>query len=568
MQTLPDLASCSEAFHLEPFPAFRMMEVAFDNLQLAQRLATWALSHSRTCNLRSVVDEEWQSMNAVVQHREEEALPDPPVQRGHKACRTYGIALCTTRGRKVYQFRNKFLQLLKALCKRKQVESRLLLQEGYIVVLFIQTPLPEETARPSFLLKRLSQAMQAEAEPLGEEAKAALSAPRQWFHVGLHYWKPYRPTFQRLQEVGEEEQHVKLQQTGEFYTEFDLFSQMPLECQWSVVLHRIVSTEAPVAYLQPSCCWVEALPGEAELCWSGGIKRRSKRQQAAGPKAKAQRAAQTQGEEQEMQSGVSLAETEVATREAEPEAMDSDSGSDLADEAEGEGEEQQEMEADAAEKQLEEQLQEVVDTWPRAHATEEALQDSLLLDTLLAPDNEHEEAITEAVLAETLADVAEEEPAPEVAEEQAQMPDAPLPPQPPAPADPLRRGGRSFVGLREKSEHSVTVPGGKVAYYHKGKFFQASCSNPAHVPKCVLSRSAEGGRKPSQGRPLGFLVAWLCQGVELPDKATHWNREAWPDHDARLACRQGLPLVEGGVDLLLCERERREGEGEEPEAIP
>ena len=135
-------------------------------------------------------------------------------------------------------------------------------------------------------------------------------------------------------------------------------------------------------------------------------------------------------------------------------------------------------------------------------------------------------------------------------------------------APPAGRAARREVSARGKSEQTVSVPGGRVSFYRKGNFFQATCSNPAHLPKCVLSRSAEEGRKPSQGRPLGFLVAWLAKGAELPDKSSHWNKDHWPSHEERLACRRQLAVVEGGEGLLLSERVQRPDEGEEPEAIP
>ena len=67
LQGAPDLAPLSAALHPEPFGAFRLVHVAFENLPKALHIASWAASHSRTCNLRSVLDGEWQSNTAVVQ---------------------------------------------------------------------------------------------------------------------------------------------------------------------------------------------------------------------------------------------------------------------------------------------------------------------------------------------------------------------------------------------------------------------------------------------------------------------------------------------------------------------
>ena len=58
---------------------------------------------------------------------------------------------------------------------------------------------------------------------------------------------------------------------------------------------------------------------------------------------------------------------------------------------------------------------------------------------------------------------------------------------------------------RLAAEVVVQVEGGFLSYYRQG-VFTATCSNPLHQ-RCVLTRTAKGGRSEAQGRPLGLLTA-------------------------------------------------------------
>jgi hypothetical protein len=96
----------------------------------------------------------------------------------------------------------------------------------------------------------------------------------------------------------------------------------------------------------------------------------------------------------------------------------------------------------------------------------------------------------------------------------------------------------------------------------------AVCNNPLHGSQCVISRSSFAGHKRSQGRPLGFLVAWLNLGQDLDSRESHWDKAGWPSQEVRMQHRCVLESLPGGQDILSFERELRDGEDIEPVDIP
>ena len=98
--------------------------------------------------------------------------------------------------------------------------------------------------------------------------------------------------------------------------------------------------------------------------------------------------------------------------------------------------------------------------------------------------------------------------------------------------------------------------------------FYATCKN-LHHGRCVASRSAHEGRKPAQGRPLGFLAAWIAKGDSCSDQVQH--KKLQPSQADRLAARCDLAKPEQAdllPEFLAKERPRRADEAEEPEGCP
>ena len=131
----------------------------------------------------------------------------------------------------------------------------------------------------------------------------------------------------------------------------------------------------------------------------------------------------------------------------------------------------------------------------------------------------------------------------------------------PPPQPPLLHIGR------QPAEQRIAVDGGSITFYLLKQVFTATCRNPAHG-RCVLTRTAERGTRPSQGRPLGLLAAWLFMGQDLPSKESHWDRHTWPNQATRFYHRKKLAETESGKQLLAEERPCDDGEPEEPVAFP
>ncbi len=74
---------------------------------------------------------------------------------------------------------------------------------------------------------------------------------------------------------------------------------------------------------------------------------------------------------------------------------------------------------------------------------------------------------------------------------------------------------------------------------------------------------------PCQGRPLGYLAAWLLQDKNLMHRIYRENHiyepHAQPPRVDRVMARNMLKDIEGIENLFECERPRRDGEPEEPE---
>ena len=119
----------------------------------------------------------------------------------------------------------------------------------------------------------------------------------------------------------------------------------------------------------------------------------------------------------------------------------------------------------------------------------------------------------------------------------------------------------------------VMVPGGEIHLYrataHSKKRFIAFCDTHKKN-KCTMQRSAEEhakGTNSAQGRPLGFLMAWLKDGLDN-DYEHHHECSRFQGYDERCEGRVVLGGTPGGAALISEERPQRDGEGVEPIECP
>ena len=148
------------------------------------------------------------------------------------------------------------------------------------------------------------------------------------------------------------------------------------------------------------------------------------------------------------------------------------------------------------------------------------------------------------------------------------------PPLPPPMAAP--EAGEGQKKKRQAALAVVFVPGGKLTYYYSAKnaICTAECRNKSHG-RCVMTKTMRGradktnARLRGQGRPVGYLAAWLAKGAEYVSKAQHWAVENQPTFAERRAARD-LVKADEAVDarqLFAGESSASEG-GSEPERVP
>ena len=140
--------------------------------------------------------------------------------------------------------------------------------------------------------------------------------------------------------------------------------------------------------------------------------------------------------------------------------------------------------------------------------------------------------------------------------------DAPPPPaahpEGHAKAAPRRGGGRTG-----QETLRFAAPSGSIVWYAHSQDMTAFCSAPGHV-ECRKTRTARPGIRPGQGRPLGFLMAWLEKGHEHVDQQSHVHH-CRVTHEERRDGRLLLMQQAGWEEIANKERPQR---GDEPEEEP
>ena len=132
-------------------------------------------------------------------------------------------------------------------------------------------------------------------------------------------------------------------------------------------------------------------------------------------------------------------------------------------------------------------------------------------------------------------------------------------------------GGRSrgaLAGRRVMAACNAHLPGGRLAFYASTGCFQATCDQH---PSCSITRVGSKARpsllKPSRGKPLGLMVAWLLKAAECPTKEAHEALLSSLDLETRRAARQRLLEEPSGAAMVSFERDPEAGEPELPDGL-
>ena len=127
--------------------------------------------------------------------------------------------------------------------------------------------------------------------------------------------------------------------------------------------------------------------------------------------------------------------------------------------------------------------------------------------------------------------------------------------------------------------YHVIIPECGALWFWRSQGFYGICQDPNHLSvnldagldpltiagdRCVKfrTRMRRGKGNVTRGRPCGFLVAWVQEGMFWNHAHEHKTlyKFSWED---RVAARRYLATLPGGITLLRCERRQDEGEDEE-----
>ncbi|CAK0794624.1 unnamed protein product, partial [Prorocentrum cordatum] len=123
------------------------------------------------------------------------------------------------------------------------------------------------------------------------------------------------------------------------------------------------------------------------------------------------------------------------------------------------------------------------------------------------------------------------------------------------------------AGVEPAAAHFIEVEGGRIVYNAKKLDLIAECRDASHV-KCRKHRTIKHGPRPQQGRPIGYLVAWLRKHAEYGSQLTHGSCN-WISKEDRVAARAAFAGMGPRAQALLAiERPRRPGEAAEPDVCP
>lgn len=157
-----------------PSPKGAMLQVdGVPDLERLQQAVSWAYS-SKSSNLSACLAQSWAQMHRTVLDGQ---CPPCDETRPTSECLAAGCCVCTGSGKDLKKLKNKFLSEMKTAFQMG-TSQRQLLVDGAAVVRFSGGA---------------KQASAADGEPLVEQDV--------WLLIGLMYFKPYRPTFHRLEEV-------------------------------------------------------------------------------------------------------------------------------------------------------------------------------------------------------------------------------------------------------------------------------------------------------------------------------------------------------------------------------
>jgi hypothetical protein len=177
-ELFPELSDVSK--HLEAIPSFTfpVFKYAPPLVDCGSKLASWA-SDADDASLKDTLLATWDRDSSQVLDATVPAVKDDPLEeklrKMTEQCLQRGFCVCCPQGRKVLRMENLYKGAIRP-CFSRQAQHHRLIADGHIVIMLD----PEYVGTVDV-----------------DEDEGAL-AEQQWFHVGMHYFKPVRSTFLAL----------------------------------------------------------------------------------------------------------------------------------------------------------------------------------------------------------------------------------------------------------------------------------------------------------------------------------------------------------------------------------
>eukprot|EP00971_Amphidinium_carterae_P098272 1944163-Amphidinium_carterae.1 len=538
LQQFPELCPLQKHLKVIPHGFLKLVSMDFSDISIATSIAEWACKHSKNSNLRRALQDDWDRKNRVI--LEQAAGVDVAVPPLPKLCNQYACPSCCPSMKTKKRFRVAFLRLLKETFPRSVPDQKQALSEGHIVfkVVVEGADTPADTCWAQEIATMLGEDV--------DDAEQEHAPSPQWYHIALQYFKPYRPTCQKLLHVKTDGQgRHTLQQSFEYVQDVEIFKGIAEKHICNVQFFRMVMTVEPVVAYQPMQCVVELASEPIQL------KPRVIRTRAARQVHEHELAADFQVSEDSSDGDEDMSQLDDLLAQMHDTFLD----------------EQEERVATADGGGNE--------SFPLFSSDMNSMID--LAESLDGFDADSEPDMEEAVAEDFTEKV--EMPLPSGAASSSLGPvhtDQHALQSQVATTMPGRAAVSSIAGPRFTAEAVCFVQTtGKISFHLSKNAFEAVCNKHKNCVLTRVARPAKAGKTVSAaGRPLGFLTSWLLLaqilGAECSSKEEHWDKAKWREsltEQKRKDARCLLASLPGGNLLAEHERVRADGEPEEPVSI-
>lgn len=175
VEALPGLAK--HTLTPEPVGQTPTFDVQGSDAMEVIKATAWAQSAARSCNLAATMAQDWRA-----QHMPAQPVVGPIAKHDAdvvSACYIAGVCLCSGSGPKVRVVAELFLkQMKKQFSRASNFQGKLL--DGRVVARFIG---------------------ETDTDAAGDNPDLGNGCCDMWYHIGMHYLNPYRPTFMKVLEA-------------------------------------------------------------------------------------------------------------------------------------------------------------------------------------------------------------------------------------------------------------------------------------------------------------------------------------------------------------------------------